>query len=58
MNEFNTKITYFKDGQINIKKTIKAYSKFYLAYYAKIIVTTIKQRINDETYKGLYNQAN
>ena len=58
MNEYNTKITYYKDGQINVKRTLKAYGKFYMAQYANIIVTTIKQRIDNEITKGLHNPAN
>ena len=48
MSEYNTKITYYYCGRLNLKKTARAYVKFYACQYGKIIVSTIKTRIYDE----------
>lgn len=48
MNEYNTKITYYTNNELNIKKTLKAYAKFYAKQYAIIIVSTIKRKVYDE----------
>ena len=48
MNEYNTKITYYHLGDLQRWKTIKAHARFYLAYYAKLLVLSINERLNDE----------
>lgn len=51
-NEYNTKITYYKQGELDRWRTAKSYSK----YYAKIMVDNLITRINHEKVFSRPNQ--
>lgn len=43
MNEYNTKITYYYCGQLQLKRTAKAYAKFYMRKYATILLNKLNR---------------
>lgn len=47
MNEYNTKITYYYLDNLNIKKTLKAHSKYYSAKYGRLTLITIRSIFNE-----------
>ena len=55
MSEYNTKITYYTEGRLNLKKTARAHSKFYLAFYGRIALEQFKRRVNNEELSGTTN---
>ena len=46
MNKYNTKITYYKEGQLDFKKTAQAYACFYIARCGKIALVAINERLS------------
>lgn len=57
MNEYNTKITYYKEGNLDFKRTFIAYSKFFAAQRAKIAINHLKTRIYSERLSQPINQS-
>jgi hypothetical protein len=57
MNQFNTKITYLKEGKIDYKRTSKAFAKFYAAKYGRIALINVKRVYNAEISNRLYQEA-
>lgn len=53
-NEYNIKITYIKEGKLDIKRTAKAFAKFYIAKYARIAVIQLKRTYHAKVYSRLH----
>lgn len=41
-NEYKTRMTYYSDGNLNKSRTIRAWTKYYAHFYAKLLVYKIK----------------
>ena len=57
-NEYNTKITYYENSKLNLKKTARAYAKFYFAYYGRIALKQLKRKYNAIISSQLHQATN